>query len=581
MALIDASQLDEIFAPSAPTSRDGNRRFLIEVDGTTIVIDSAILKVGQIEAPNLGPAAVEAAAVGFDSFDVPHSSPSVTSLNVGDALEETALGYLSRLPLAGGTMSGDIDFAGHTASGLADPVNPQDGVNLRTVEALVEDLQFLLPPTGFAGTAVPNGALKSTWVRATASVRFPANPTVGDTLTIHGVTLTFAAAAGPNQILIGLNPAATAANAVSEINANSTITLDGIPLNMNFFAIQDAGLGRALHLVVLNEDPPNTPEDGNLKQLSKVSVALTLRAFEGGLGSPPDGALVVDLFSNTLYAYDLMTPGWVQITGGGGGPVDATNVWYTGPAIPNVIGAVPDHLQNILISLNTNLGAGIIVPAPHAASHEDGGSDEIDVTDLSGLLADAQTPLSHATSHEDAGADEIDVTDLSGKLADPQNAGWLRGYEVDTAAPTDGYVLTWDNPSSKWTPKVASAGTDFTTITGVTDGEGSLAVGDVVYINASSQAKYADASGASTVPARGVVCAVGGGLVDVRVAGLVSGFAGLTPGATYYLDTTVGNLTATPPASPGDFIQIIGWAFSATVFVVDVKGAEEAAEVIP
>lgn len=32
-------------------------------------------------------------------------------------------------------------------------------------------------------------------------------------------------------------------------------------------------------------------------------------------------------------------------------------------------------------------------PAAHAAEHENGGSDEIDVTGLSGLLADPQTPL--------------------------------------------------------------------------------------------------------------------------------------------------------------------------------------------
>jgi hypothetical protein len=59
-------------------------------------------------------------------------------------------------------------------------------------------------------------------------------------------------------------------------------------------------------------------------------------------------------------------------------------------------------------------------PAAHAPSHETGGSDEVDVTDLAGLLADAQTPLAHATSHETGGSDELDVTDLSGLLADAQ-----------------------------------------------------------------------------------------------------------------------------------------------------------------
>lgn len=50
----------------------------------------------------------------------------------------------------------------------------------------------------------------------------------------------------------------------------------------------------------------------------------------------------------------------------------------------------------------------------HAASHEFGGSDEINVTGLSGLLADAQNPLPHAPSHSSGGTDPITVTNLAG-----------------------------------------------------------------------------------------------------------------------------------------------------------------------
>lgn len=59
-------------------------------------------------------------------------------------------------------------------------------------------------------------------------------------------------------------------------------------------------------------------------------------------------------------------------------------------------------------------------PTSHAASHQDGGGDEIGVGGLSGALADPQTPTSHAASHQDGGADEIGVGGLSGTLADPQ-----------------------------------------------------------------------------------------------------------------------------------------------------------------
>lgn len=59
-------------------------------------------------------------------------------------------------------------------------------------------------------------------------------------------------------------------------------------------------------------------------------------------------------------------------------------------------------------------------PAAHAADHEDGGPDEMNVTGLSGALADPQTPTAHAGDHADGGPDEINVTGLSGQLADPQ-----------------------------------------------------------------------------------------------------------------------------------------------------------------
>lgn len=59
-------------------------------------------------------------------------------------------------------------------------------------------------------------------------------------------------------------------------------------------------------------------------------------------------------------------------------------------------------------------------PLAHHTSHENGGGDEISVAGLSGLLGDAQTPTAHHTSHENGGTDEITVEGLSGALADPQ-----------------------------------------------------------------------------------------------------------------------------------------------------------------
>ena len=67
-------------------------------------------------------------------------------------------------------------------------------------------------------------------------------------------------------------------------------------------------------------------------------------------------------------------------------------------------------------------GGGSGTPTAHATSHQNGGTDEINVGGLSGTLADPQTPAAHKTAHENGGADEISVAGLSGLLADLQNA---------------------------------------------------------------------------------------------------------------------------------------------------------------
>lgn len=84
-------------------------------------------------------------------------------------------------------------------------------------------------------------------------------------------------------------------------------------------------------------------------------------------------------------------------------------------------------------------------PAAHAADHENGGSDEISVAGLSGLLADDQNPIAHATDHENGGGDEISVAGLSGVLADAQNPvqateTLVGGAEIATQAETDAGV---------------------------------------------------------------------------------------------------------------------------------------------
>lgn len=82
----------------------------------------------------------------------------------------------------------------------------------------------------------------------------------------------------------------------------------------------------------------------------------------------------------------------------------------------------------------------------HASKHQNGGTDEINVQGLSGVLADGQTAKLHKTTHQNGGTDEISIAGLSGETADPQppkahgNADHTSTFATETYA--DGAVST-------------------------------------------------------------------------------------------------------------------------------------------
>jgi len=103
--------------------------------------------------------------------------------------------------------------------------------------------------------------------------------------------------------------------------------------------------------------------------------------------------------------------------------------------------------------INVDLGGGLLLnlnepwvgaaPGLHAATHQNGGADEINVAGLSGLLADDQNPTLHAVDHQNGGVDEIDVVGLSGLLADAQTplAHDIQGAAHTASGLTAGEVL--------------------------------------------------------------------------------------------------------------------------------------------
>lgn len=98
-----------------------------------------------------------------------------------------------------------------------------------------------------------------------------------------------------------------------------------------------------------------------------------------------------------------------------------------------------------------------------------------------------------------------------------------------------------------------------------------VAVRDAVFLSSADNVDLADADDASKQPLIGIVDSKPG-LTSAVVTyyGEVSGFVGLTPGDTYYLSTTPGQITNVAPSNPGDIVQRIGFAKSATTFMVMV-----------
>ena len=80
---------------------------------------------------------------------------------------------------------------------------------------------------------------------------------------------------------------------------------------------------------------------------------------------------------------------------------------------PHAIGG-DSHSASTLTQFNSKISDATLDdsgdprdPNAHATTHQNGGSDEISVAGLSGLLADDQNPVDHASSHLPGGSDAL------------------------------------------------------------------------------------------------------------------------------------------------------------------------------
>lgn len=160
------------------------------------------------------------------------------------------------------------------------------------------------------------------------------------------------------------------------------------------------------------------------------------------------------------------------------------------------------------------------------------------VTDSDPRMTDARTPTSHSSTHENGGTDEINVSGLSGILADPQNAGQLQGNNISSSSPTvSGQILTWNGPLSQWEAQSpAPAVSNFLSLTDVDPNNYTGQTGKRVAVNSSETGlEFVDPelkeTGGPTILTMG---AVASGQFLQRSGNTIVGVENLTPGADYH-----------------------------------------------
>lgn len=130
---------------------------------------------------------------------------------------------------------------------------------------------------------------------------------------------------------------------------------------------------------------------------------------------------------------------------------------------------------------------------------------------------------------------------------------------------------------------LAATSMEVDVIAAINGNAGALTVGTPVYVSAAGTVDKASAGAVGTTRVLGLVKApsiatTATGLIqtDGTLTALTTDWdviagtsGGLTPGAMYFLSATAGEITATPPASAGQYVMSLGLALSSTELEID------------
>jgi hypothetical protein len=212
-----------------------------------------------------------------------------------------------------------------------------------------------------------------------------------------------------------------------------------------------------------------------------------------GLSSPPSSAVVtsyrpaVSVRNNGIH--DAIASGYLRIYAAGllifeteiysgtlapgvTGTADAVDYW-TPPAegtyvIQGYVTTPLDQFEpnNNLSPVTIIVKGGPVPPEPevplHAAQHEEGGTDPVNVDGLPGVLADRQPAQPHASQHQAGGDDALNLSGLAGILGEPQTPKVHGNAHHDPAMATQYQLVAHTDSSSAHTAATNLANRDTT-----------------------------------------------------------------------------------------------------------------------